>query len=133
MLKVAWENKDALGWAWRILRHGVCDGCSLGPYGLKDNVIPGTHLCLTRLKLLRLNTMDALPDGLWEDIQKLRSLTNEQLHHLGRLPYPLLYRKGTRGFVRIGWAEAIEKIAQRLSRTSPERMGFFASSRGVTN
>ena len=59
MAKVVWENRENLGYAWRILNHGVCDGCSLGPYGLKDNVLDGTHLCLTRLKLLRLNTMPA--------------------------------------------------------------------------
>ena len=57
MARAAWANRDNLGYAWRILNHGVCDGCSLGPYGLKDNVISGTHLCMTRLNLLRLNTM----------------------------------------------------------------------------
>ncbi|MBX5482625.1 MAG: FdhF/YdeP family oxidoreductase [Myxococcaceae bacterium] len=133
MLKVAWENRDALGWAWRVLRHGVCDGCSLGPYGLRDNVISGTHLCLTRLKLLRLNTMPALPDGAWEDIGRLRLYSNEQLHRLGRLPYPLLYRKGDRGFRRISWDEAVKKVADALRAADPDRVGFFASSRGITN
>src|SRR3954454_16285540 len=106
MLSVLWENRRQLPYAWRILRHGVCDGCSLGPRGLKDDVIPGTHLCLTRLKLLRLNTMEALADDAWSDISKLRTLTNETLHHLGRLPYPLLYKRGEKGFRRISWDEA---------------------------
>src|SRR2546428_7185195 len=87
MLQVAWENRDNLGFAWRILNHGVCDGCSLGPYGLKDNVVKGTHLCLTRLKLLRLNTMGALKEEDVQDIGKLRKLSNEQLQALGRIPY----------------------------------------------
>ncbi|MGH9813387.1 MAG: hypothetical protein ACRD4T_09665, partial [Candidatus Acidiferrales bacterium] len=46
MLRVLWENRDNLGYAWRILRHGVCDGCSLGPAGLRDNTMDGVHLCL---------------------------------------------------------------------------------------
>ena len=25
-----WDNLDNLGYAWRILRDGVCDGCALG-------------------------------------------------------------------------------------------------------
>ncbi len=133
MLGVLWENRRQLPYAWRILRHGVCDGCSLGPKGLRDDVIPGTHLCLTRLKLLRLNTMDALPDGAWSDLARLRALTNEQLHQLGRIPYPLLYRKGERGFRRISWDEAISKVAGALAKAEPDRMGFFASSRGITN
>ncbi len=133
MLAIVWENRRELPWAWKVLRHGVCDGCSLGPYGLRDNVITGTHLCLTRLKLLRLNTMPALPDGAWGDIRKLRLFTNEQLHQLGRLPYPLLYRKGHPGFRRISWEEATQKVASALQAADPDRVGFFASSRGLTN
>ena len=29
----AWENRDNLAYAGRILEHGVCDGCSLGAKG----------------------------------------------------------------------------------------------------
>src|SRR5689334_10837484 len=49
MLRVAWDNRGRWRYAWRILRHGVCDGCSLGPRGLRDDVLPGVHLCITRL------------------------------------------------------------------------------------
>jgi molybdopterin-dependent oxidoreductase alpha subunit len=133
MAKVVWENRRQLPFAWRILRHGVCDGCSLGPRGLKDDVIPGTHLCLTRLKLLKLNTMDAMPEPAWADMARLRGMSNEALHGIGRVPYPLLYRKGDAGFRRIGWDEAVQKVASALSRADPDRMGFFASSRGITN
>ena len=38
--------------------YGVCDGCSLGPRGLQDDVIEGTHLCMSRQKLLRNNTVE---------------------------------------------------------------------------
>ena len=44
MLGVLWENRSELPYAWNILNHGVCDGCSLGPYGLRDNVLDGVHL-----------------------------------------------------------------------------------------
>src|SRR5690348_10862004 len=86
MLKVAWENRGRWGYALRILRHGVCDGCSLGPRGLRDDVIPGVHLCLTRLKLLRLNTMGPIPDALLADVGPLRAMTEEELRNLGRVP-----------------------------------------------
>jgi hypothetical protein len=35
-LKVVWENKDQLTYAYRILTQGVCDGCALGVSGLRD-------------------------------------------------------------------------------------------------
>jgi molybdopterin-dependent oxidoreductase alpha subunit len=133
MLKVAWENRGRWGYAWRILRHGVCDGCALGPRGLRDDVIPGVHLCLTRLKLLRLNTMGPIPDRALADIDALRALSNEELHQLGRVPYPLLRRRGDKGFARISWGEAVDLIASRMAAAEPDRMGMFVTSRGLTN
>jgi len=29
MAKVTWKNRDNLGYAWKILSRGVCDGCAL--------------------------------------------------------------------------------------------------------
>src|SRR5437899_12569173 len=98
MLRVAWHNRGRWRYALRILRCGVCDGCSLGPRGLRDDVIPGIHLCLTRLELLKLNTMGPIPDAALSDIERLRSLSGEELRRLGRVPYPLLRRAGERGF-----------------------------------
>src|SRR6185369_10549763 len=60
MLKIVWRNRDNLGYAWKVITHGVCDGCALGVAGLHDWTIDGVHLCMTRLNLLRLNTMPAL-------------------------------------------------------------------------
>src|SRR6187431_1423869 len=88
MARIAWRNRDQLPYAWRILRDGVCDGCALGPRGLRDDVIDGVHLCLTRLKLLRLNTMPALAPVDLIDMDRLREKTNRELQALGRLPYP---------------------------------------------
>ena len=53
MLRIAWENRDELPFAWRILRDGVCDGCALGTSGLSDWTIPGIHLCGTGPYLTR--------------------------------------------------------------------------------
>ena len=125
MARAAWANRDNLAYAWRILNHGVCDGCSLGPYGLKDNVISGTHLCMTRLNLLRLNTMPAAPDERFADLARLRALSNEELHALGRVPYPMVLRAGDRGFRRLSWDEALDLIAGEVKNISTERIGFF--------
>lgn len=133
MAEVLWENRDSLPYAWRILNKGVCDGCSLGPRGLKDDVIEGTHLCTTRLKLLRLNTMPAFTPADVADIAHLRRMDNRQLQALGRIPCPLVYRKGDRGFRRISWDDALALAGGALRETPPERQAWFATSRGITN
>ena len=76
MVRVAWQNRDQLPFAWRILRDGVCDGCALGPRGLRDDVIDGIHLCMTRLELLRLNTMPALDAAVLDDVARKISLVD---------------------------------------------------------
>jgi molybdopterin-dependent oxidoreductase alpha subunit len=133
MLGVLWENKTDLPYAWNILKHGVCDGCSLGPYGLRDNVLDGVHLCMTRLRLLKLNTMAALDVSMARHINTLRALGQEKLRSLGRLAYPMIRRKGDPGFLRISWEEAIDITTQAIHDTPPHQMSFFATSRGLTN
>ncbi len=133
MLRVAWENRDALPYAWRILNNGVCDGCALGTSGLKDWTIPGTHLCMVRLELMRLNTAPALDTRRLEDVAALRRLTSRELRELGRLPEPMVRRRGDAGFRIITWDEALELAASGLRDTPPDRMAFYLTSRGITN
>ncbi len=133
MLKVAWENRDNLPWAWKVLTRGVCDGCALGTSGVKDWTLPGTHLCMVRLELLRLNTMGALDERRLADVQSLRRLSSKELRALGRLPYPMRRRRGEAGFTRVSYEEALRDIGARFGATDPKRMAMFVTSRGVTN
>src|SRR6516165_9919617 len=93
MARAVWENRDQLPFAWRILTRGVCDGCALGTSGLSDWTLPGTHLCMVRLELMRLNTMPALDPERLADAGSLNSLPSAELRQLGRLPEPMLRRK----------------------------------------
>src|SRR5216117_2196298 len=133
MAAVVWKNRDNLPYAWKVLSKGVCDGCALGVAGFHDWTIKGVHLCMTRLNLLRLNTMPALNISLLDDVSKLRSLRNDQLRELGRLPFPMLRKKGDAGFRRISWEDAYARIAERVRESDPKRIAFFVTSRGVTN
>jgi molybdopterin-dependent oxidoreductase alpha subunit len=133
MLGVVWENRDALPYALRILREGVCDGCSLGPRGLEDDVIPGVHLCMSRLKLLRNNTAPAFDEAVLADVAALSRLGNDGLRTLGRLPYPFVREADADRFHRVSWDEALARIGTRLQRVEPDRTAWFATSKGITN
>lgn len=133
MIGIVWKNRDNLPYAWKVLSKGVCDGCALGVAGFHDWTISGTHLCMTRLNLLRLNTMPALDVKHLADVTLLRSMDNAQLRELGRLPYPMLREQGDAGFRRITWDEAYERIARRLRDADPKRFAFFVTARGITN
>lgn len=133
MARIAWENRDRLGYAWRILSRGVCDGCALGTTGLKDWTLDDTHLCMVRLDLLRLNTMPPFDPALARDVSRLAGLSSADLRGLGRLPVPLLRRKGDPGFSPVPWEQAIELVAERLRVTDPARVAFYLTSRGLPN
>lgn len=133
ILRAVWENKDEALYAWRILSRGVCDGCALGVAGLHDWTMDGVHLCNIRLRLLRLNTMPALDTRLLYDVSSLKGKKSAELKELGRIPYPMIRRRGERGFSRISWDRALDEIASRIRSTSPGRTGYYMTSRGEPN
>jgi molybdopterin-dependent oxidoreductase alpha subunit len=133
MAKIVWDNRDNLPYAWKVLSKGVCDGCALGVAGLHDWTVKGPHLCMTRLNLLRLNTMPELDHRLLADASRMAQMDNQQLRKLGRLAYPMLRRRGDKGFHRITWDEALDLTAEKIRASDPRRVAFFVTSRGVTN
>ena len=133
IFRTAWENKRHPLFAWRVLRDGVCDGCALGTTGMRDFTMKGVHLCTVRLNLLKLNTANALDVRVLEDVSRLRTMSSRELRDLGRLPYPMVRRRGDPGFHRVPWDEAMDLVAGGIRRAAPDRICFFITSRGVTN
>ncbi|MFI6596287.1 FdhF/YdeP family oxidoreductase [Nonomuraea sp. NPDC050536] len=117
-------------YAWRILNQGTCDGCALGTHGMRDWTMDEIHLCNIRLRLLPLNTMPALDHRKLGDVSGLKGMKSAELRELGRLPYPMLRRKGDQGFTRISWDEALRIAAESLEGA---RSGTYLTSRGVPN
>src|SRR5207248_3636553 len=93
MVKIAWANRDNLSYGWKVLSQGVCDGCALGVAGFHDWTIDGVHLCMTRLKLLEVNTADALAPGVLADVGPLTQRSGAELRALGRLGRPMRRRR----------------------------------------
>ncbi|MBZ5628552.1 MAG: FdhF/YdeP family oxidoreductase [Acidobacteriia bacterium] len=133
IVNCAVENRDNLGYAWRILRDGCCDGCSLGTTGMHDWTMKGVHLCNVRLELLRLNTMGAMDWRVLEDVGPLRDKKERELRQLGRLAVPMVRRKGDKGFRRISWDDAATLAADELRKIDPKRLAWYMTSRGLTN
>src|SRR6266850_3157079 len=132
ILRTIWDNRHDLPYAWRILSKGVCDGCALGVAGFRDWTMEGVHLCTTRLDLLKLNTARALDPAVLADVASLPR-SSGALRALGRLPYPMLRRRGDLGFARVSWDDALDLVAARIRASVPERIGLYLTARGLTN
>ena len=133
IMKIAWQNRSHPKYAWDVLNKGVCDGCALGTTGLKDWTLDGTHLCLVRLNLLRLNTMDAFDPKLAADVSVLKSKMSKDLREMGRVGYPLRRKRGEKGFTRVSWEDAWKEIGSQWKKYTPDRTAMFVTSRGITN
>lgn len=133
IFRAIWSNRDRPAYAWRILRDGVCDGCALGTNGIRDWTMPDVHLCWIRLNLLRLNTIPPFDPGVLRDAASLRELSEQDLRNLGRLPVPLIRRKGEKGFRPVEWELALGLIADRIRGLDPRRLAFYMVSRGTAN
>ena len=132
--KIVWKNRDNLNYAKNIILKGVCDGCALGVSGLQDQTLNGPHMCTTRFNVLRLNTAPPIkPEILHQDIDELRKMNSTELRELGRIPYPMIRRKGDRKFLRVSWDEAMDTIADKMRELDPQQYAFYLTSRGITN
>jgi molybdopterin-dependent oxidoreductase alpha subunit len=133
MLRVVKDNRAHPKYAWDVLTKGACDGCALGVAGLHDWTIDGVHLCTTRLRLLEVNTADAIDPLLLEDVSPLADRTGAQLRALGRLGHPMRRRRGEVGFRRVDWDEALDALAGAISVAGGDRSALYLTSRGITN
>ncbi len=131
--ETVWDNRRALPYALRILRNGVCDGCALGVTGFHDWTMDSVHLCTTRLSLLKYNTARPFDHARLADVESLRGMDGAALRDMGRLAYPMLRRRGERGFRRVSWDVALDLVADRIRAAGPDRTAFYLTSRGITN
>jgi anaerobic selenocysteine-containing dehydrogenase len=133
LAKSLWENRGHLLYARRILKNGVCDGCSLGPAGLHDDVADGMHLCSLRLREVKYHTMDGIGSDLLADVRPLADAGAGELLELGRIPAPLRRHRDESGLTPVSWDEALDLIGEHLKKLDPLRAAWFTGARSLSN
>ena len=113
-LTALWSSRRHLGFAWDVMRHGVCGDCDLGSLGSRDEIAAGRHVCERRWRGLPRWTLDAFDLGSLPDLYRLDTATRDELQALGRLPEPLLRRRGDPAFSPVAWEDALKLIATRI-------------------
>ncbi|MBI2819904.1 MAG: FdhF/YdeP family oxidoreductase, partial [Acidobacteria bacterium] len=67
------------------------------------------------------------------DVSSLDSKSSRELRALGRLPEPMIRRKGEKGFQVVSWEEAYASAAEKISSTPKNRFAVYLTSRGILN
>ena len=136
MVKVAWENRDQLPFAWRILEGRRLRRLRAGHVrAARTGRFHGMHLCMVRLELMRLNTAPALDPSAARRCRAAR----------GRVRHASCARSagcrsrccggaGERG-LHASSPGTRRSIAspRELRAVDPQRIAFYLTSRGITN
>ena len=113
----------------------ACKACAFGTGGQNGGVYNergyGIEICN---KNIQAHTSDARPaisaNFFFENaISDLSAYTGYELEHLGRIGVPLYKGKGDSHYKPIRYEDALERLAQKLRVTSPEKSFFYASGR----
>ncbi len=133
MLRVIRQNITQLPDAWRVL-NGPCNGCAVQTDGLRDNVLPDSpHFCLTRLGLIEEALRPPFDPTRFADVAALAHLRNEDLEALGRIPVPLLRRRGDSGFQPLTFDAAYDLAADWIRHHRGDRSAWFTTSKAINN
>jgi molybdopterin-dependent oxidoreductase alpha subunit len=121
---------------WKAMRSkNACKTCALGMGGQAGGMVNEAghfpEVCKKSFQAMVADMQGAVKPGFFEtySIPQLRAFTPRQLEHSGRLVQPVVLEKGAQHYRPIDWAEAMERIAARLKRTTPDESFFYFSGR----
>jgi len=127
-----------VGWwsMWKAMRSkNTCKTCAVGMGGqLGGMVNEGGYfpeVCKKSFQAMASDMQGGIRREFFErnSIQQMRAMTPRQLENSGRLVEPMILRAGDTHYRPIGWDEALDLFASRLSASGPERSFFYASGR----
>lgn len=113
----------------------TCKACAFGTGGqrggLHNEYSNRVEICNKNIQAQLSDIRDPIPPQIFSHntIAELAALSGKQLEDLGRLAQPLFKAAGDSHYQCISYAEAFDKISQRLRQTDPGRAFFYGSGR----
>jgi len=127
------------GGLWPMMRalysRNNCKSCALGmggqKGGMRDEQGHFPAVCNKSFMAQASDMQGALSDPFFRDhsVAELSKWTSRDLEWSGRLTSPLVCEEGDTHYRPINWAEAIERIVQKIKATTPDKTFFYASGR----
>jgi molybdopterin-dependent oxidoreductase alpha subunit len=127
------------GGLWPMLRaltsRNNCKSCALGMGGqnggMRDEQGHFPAVCNKSFVAQASDMQGALSEQFFLDhsVAELSNWTPRELEWSGRLVSPLLLQENDTHYRPISWADATERITQKIKATSPDKTFFYASGR----
>lgn len=127
------------GGLWKFYKamrsKNACKTCALGMGGQQGGMVNEAghfpEVCKKSLQAMAADMQGAIQPEFWRRYgpEQLRQLSPRELESLGRLTQPMLYTESLRRYQPIPWDDALDHIAQRLKKLSPDETFWYFSGR----
>jgi len=138
-IRYALKKSREAGGLWRMYRalrsRNACKTCALGMGGQKGGMVNERgrfpEVCKKSIQAMAADMHGRIPDRFFDDfsIDQLRGLTPRELEAAGRLTEPLYAGPLDSHYRAIPWSDALDRVAAKLARTSPDESFFYFSGR----
>lgn len=117
-----------------LTSHNACKACGLGMGGQRGGMVNELgefpSVCNKSIQAQSTDIQPPIPvEVLTHPLSDLRDLDGHELEHLGRLATPIWKAADCDHFVPVEWDWALDRAAERLRVTEPDRSFFYSSGR----
>ncbi len=119
----------------RMRAKNACKTCAYGMGGQQGGMVNETgsfpEVCKKSLQAQAGDMQSPIGDAFFRDhsIAELETWSSLQMEAAGRLAFPIAWQTGDTHFRRIGWDEALDRVASDLKASPPEATFFYGSGR----
>ena len=119
----------------RLRSRNACKTCAFGMGGQRGGMVNELgrfpEVCKKSIQAQAGDMQEPIPESFFSEhsIEALERWTSMQLEYAGRLTFPVAWSEGQTHFRRIGWDEALNRVAADLGATPPDQSFFYASGR----
>jgi molybdopterin-dependent oxidoreductase alpha subunit len=134
-LRKASESGGIFSFLSRMQSRNACKTCAVGmggqSGGMRNEAGSFPEVCKKSVQAQAADMQPPISEDFLRrtEIEELERLDARQVEALGRVGFPVLWRKGERHFRRVSWDEANQIAAAALRAAGPQRTFFYSSGR----
>ncbi len=138
-LVYTWKKGREAGGVFKLYKRmrakNACKTCAYGMGGQQGGMVNERgsfpEVCKKSLQAQAGDMQAPLTEAFFRDhsVAELEAWSSLQLEAAGRLAFPIAWREGDTNFQRIGWDEALDRVADDLRAAPREATFFYASGR----
>jgi molybdopterin-dependent oxidoreductase alpha subunit len=119
----------------RLRSRNACKTCAFGMGGQRGGMVNELggfpEVCKKSIQAQAGDMQRPILESFFREhsVEELERWTPMQLEYAGRLVFPVAWSDGETHFRRIGWIEALDRVAADLGSTPPAQSFFYASGR----